>query len=182
MTVLIVLLAIVLLCATAFFVMGTIRERSTAEGEAQLASKNYADAFEAFKKADKFSLRPDRRVINGLARSSIGLEDYDSARKYYELSVKLDPNDAESRHTLGLLCIRAKDYEAADKEISALRAINTQESLRYADNLEKEKQTGMVKGFFLDLFKKIAPGVPNIPGLTEEKPVSPETASEDNGI
>jgi len=168
-----------LVCAV-YFAMGAVRERSLMGGEALLASGNYKEAYEAFKKADKFSLRPDIRIIKGLAASSLGLEDYDAARKYYKRVVKLAPNDAESHYRLGLLCLRAKDYGAADKEIEALRALNTEESARYADSLAKKRQAGAVKGFFMDILKKIAPNLTEIPGLND-KPVPP-TQSEDDGM
>jgi tetratricopeptide (TPR) repeat protein len=180
MTWIVVAVSSALLVCAAYFAMGAVRERSILEGEALLASENHKDAYDAFKKADKFSLRPDIRIVKGMAASCLGLEDYDAARKYYERAVKLAPNDAESHHRLGLLCLRAKDYGAADKEIEALRALNTEESMRYADSLAKKRQAGAVKGFFMDILKKIAPNLSEIPGLND-KPVPP-TQSEDEGM
>jgi len=178
MTWIVVAVSSALLVCAAYFAMGAVRERSILEGEARLASENYKDAYEAFKKADKFSLRPDIRVVKGIAASCLGLEDCDAARKYYERAVKLVPNDAESHYRIGLLCLRANDYGAADNEIEALRALNTEESMRYADSLAKKRQAGAVKGFFMDILKKIAPNLSEIPGLND-KPVPPAQSEDE---
>ena len=177
-TVIVTIIVIALLCGAGWLTAQTVKGRSVAAGQTMLAAGNFKGALEAFTKADKLAFRPDARAVAGKAECYIGLGDYENARKSCEILVKLEPETARHRYTLGLLCIRAKDYEAAEKEIKSLRALGSDEGSDYADALSEKMQTGRVKGFFRDLFKKIAPNLPDIPGLTEDEPLKPDEERE----
>lgn len=180
MTGVLTIVTIVLLIATALLVAVTIRERNITKAEALLRGEEYAEAFEVFKKADKYSLRPDIRVVRGLAVCSLGLQDYEAATHHYETLINIDPDNVEAHFTLGLLYIRSKNFGAAEKEIGLLRKIGTRQAVSGAEELSSHLQSGMVKGFFLDLFKKIAPSFPKIPGLTEDEPIETQNAPAPN--
>lgn len=166
MTIFVATTAIILLCGTALLGVAALRERDIAKGEAFANEGKYAEAAEFFKKADKLSLRPDGRIVKGLAEAALGLEDYDSATKYYKTLTDIEPDNVEAHFILGRIYIRNKDFGAAEKEISSLRAIGTEDAVSCANELASQMQSGMVKGLFRDLFKKIAPNFPKIPGLT----------------
>ena len=176
---LVAMLVIILLSATALLAIAAIRERNITKAESLLRSGDYYGASELFIKAEKFSLRPESRVVKGIAESSLGMEDYDAAAKYYEKLVKLEPDNVEARYKLGLLYIRAKDYGAAEKEVEALREIGSESAIEGADALAENISSGKVKGFFRDLLKKVAPGLPEIPGITQDGPIRPDDGTED---
>ena len=171
----VVMLVILLLSATALLAVATIRERNIVKAESLLRSGDFYGAAELFGKADKYSLRPESRVIRGLAEANLGMEDYEAATQYYEKLVTLESDNVDARYKLGLLYIRAKDYGAAEKEVEALRGIGTENATQRADALTENLSSGKVKGFFRDLLKKVAPGLPEIPGITEDGPIEPET-------
>ena len=178
---LVVMLVIILLSATALLAIAAIRERNITKAESLLRSGDYYGASELFIKAEKFSLRPESRVVKGIAESSLGMEDYDAAAKYYEKLVKLEPDNVEARYKLGLLYIRAKDYGAAEKEVEALREIGSESAIEGADALAENISSGKVKGFFRDLLKKVAPGLPEIPGITQDAPIRPDNGTGEEG-
>lgn len=168
----VVMLVIVLLCATALLTVATIREKSIVKAGSLLRSGDYHGAAELFKKAEKLSLRPESRTISGLAEANLGMEEYEAATHYYEKLIKLEPDNVEARYKLGFLYIRAKNYGAAEKEMEALRAIGTERAMESAEALTENLSSGKVKGFFRDLLKKVAPGLPEIPGITEDEPIT----------
>ena len=170
----VVILVIILLVGTGFLAVETIRDRNITKAVSLLRSEDYSQAAEFFVKAQKFSLRDDARVIRGLAECSLGMEDYDSAVRYYEKLVKIEPDNVDARYKLGLLYIRAKDYGAAEKEIDALRSIGTNRAILGADSLSENLTSGKMKGFLRDLLKKVAPGLPVIPGITEDGSIRPD--------
>ena len=178
---LVVMLVIILLSATALLAIAAIRERNITKAGSLLRSGDYYGASELFIKAEKFSLRPDSRVVKGIAESSLGMEDYETAAKYYEKLVKLEPDNVEARYKLGLLYIRVKDYGAAEKEVEALREIGSESAIEGADALAENISTGKVKGFFRDLLKKVAPGLPEIPGITQDAPIRPDNGTGEEG-
>lgn len=178
---LVAMLVIILLSATALLAIAAIRERNITKAESLLRSGDYYGASELFVKAEKFSLRPESRVVKGIAESSLGMEDYDAAAKYYEKLVKLEPDNVEARYKLGLLYIRAKDYGAAEKEVEALREIGSESAIEGADALAENISSGKVKGFFRDLLKKVAPGLPEIPGITQDAPIRPDNGTGEEG-
>ena len=177
---LIAILVVILLVGTGFLAVETFRERNITKAESLLRSGDYPGAITLFAKADKLSLRPDVRVIRGLAESSLGMEDYESAILYFEKLVKIEPDNVDARYKLGLLYIRAKDYGAAEKEVEALRSIGTERAISGADALSENLATGKIKGFFRDLLKKIAPGLPVIPGITDDGPIGPDAEEPDD--
>ena len=178
---LVAMLVIILLSATALLAIAAIRERNITKAESLLRSGDYYGASELFIKAEKFSLRPESRVVKGIAESSLGMEDYDAAAKYYEKLVKLEPDNVEARYKLGLLYIRAKDYGAAEKEVEVLREIGSESAIEGADALAENISSGKVKGFFRDLLKKVAPGLPEIPGITQDGPIRPDDGTGEEG-
>ena len=171
----VVIVVVILLIVTGFLAVETLRERNIAKAESLLRSADYHGAITLFVKADKLSLRPDARVIRGLAESSLGIEDYESAILYFEKLVKIEPDNVDARYKLGLLYIRGKDYGAAEKEIEALRSIGTERAISGADALSENMASGKMKGFLRDLLKKIAPGLPIIPGITDDGSIRPDT-------
>ena len=132
---LVVMLVIILLLATALLAVAAVRERNITKAESLLRSGDHYGASALFIKAEKFSLRPDSRVIKGIAESSLGMEDYDTAAQYYKKLVRLEPDNVEARYRLGLLYIRAKDYGAAEKEVEALREIGSESAIEGAEAL-----------------------------------------------
>lgn len=175
----VVMLVIILLFATALLAVAAMRERNITKAESLLRSGDHYGASELFMKAEKFSLRPESRVVKGIAESSLGMEDYETAALYYEKLVKLEPDNVEARYKLGLLYIRAKDYGAAEKEVEALREIGSESAIQGAEALAENLSSGKVKGFFRDLLKKIAPGLPEIPGITEDGSIMPDTGEQE---
>lgn len=171
----VVMLVIILLSATALLAVATLRERNIVKAESLLRSGDYYGAAELFRKAEKFSLRPESRVVKGLAEANLGMEDYEIATHYYEKLVKLEPDNVDARYKLGLLYIRAKDYGAAEKEVEALRSIGTESAIQGAEVLSENLSSGKVKGFFRELLKKVAPGLPEIPGITQDEPIKSYT-------
>ena len=171
----VVILVILLLSATALLAVATVRERNIVKAESLLRSGDFYGAAELFVKAKKYSLRPESRVIKGLAEANLGMEDYEAATQYYEKLVTLEPDNVDARYKLGLLYMRAKDYGAAEKEVEALRGIGTDSAIQSADALMENLSSGKVKGFFRDLLKKVAPGLPEIPGITQDAPIRPDT-------
>jgi len=178
---LVVMLVIILLLATALLAVAAVRERNITKAESLLRSGDHYGASALFIKAEKFSLRPDSRVIKGIAESSLGMEDYDTAAQYYKKLVRLEPDNVEARYRLGLLYIRAKDYGAAEKEVEALREIGSESAIEGAEALAENLSSGKVKGFFRDLLRKIAPSLPDIPGITEDGPLMPEAGEQEEG-
>lgn len=171
----VVMLVIILLSATGLLAVATLRERNIVKAEYLLRSGDYYGAAELFRKAEKFSLRPESRVVKGLAEANLGMEDYEIATQYYEKLVKLEPDNVDARYKLGLLYIRAKDYGAAEKEVETLRSIGTESAIQGAEALSENLSSGKVKGFFRDLLKKVAPGLPEIPGITQDEPIKSYT-------
>lgn len=172
------IIVILLICGAAVLFVATLRDRNIKKGESFLRSGDYAAAIEVFKLADKYSLRSDVRVIKGLAASSLGLEDYESALRYYQKLTGLEPDNVEAHFTVGQLYIRAKDYSGAEREARKLRDIGSEEAISAAEELTSQMHSGMVKGFFRDLFKKFVPNFPKIPGITEDKPIEPDVDSD----
>jgi len=175
MTFFVTVIALALLGGAGWFGLQAVSARNVAKGEQYLSDKNYLDAKDCFEKADKYSLRPNARVLKGLGQTYLALEDYDSAKSTYVKLIQLDPKDAMAHFALGQLFIRAKDFGGAAQQAKELRNIGSQEALDYAAQLEQQSQTGMVKGFFKNLIKQI---FPNFMGDT---PIKPNTESGDTG-
>ena len=173
------IIVVALLCGTGWFAAQAFMNRNLKNGQELLSRGDYSEALEAFKKADKFSLRPNAAVVKGMADAYISLGDYDNAKGCYEKLIKLEPKNARAHYTLGLLYIRAKNYEGAEKEITALREIGGDDGVKYADALRSKMEVGKVKGFFKDLIKKVVPSLPDIPGFTDEPSVKPDAESGD---
>lgn len=178
-TFLVVIVALVLIAGAGWFALCAVRDRSIAKGNELLSSGTYTEAHEYFKRAEKYSLRPDARALEGLAKSALALEDYEEAAESYTKLTKLEPENANAHYMLGRLYVRAKNYDGANKEIKALRGIATEDAMDKAEKLSGKIQTGMVKGIFRGLFEKVLPNLPKIPGITEDAPVSSDEGSGD---
>lgn len=178
-TFIVAIIVIALLCGTGWFAAQAYMTRSLKTGRALYEKGDYSAALASFQKADKFSLRPNADVTRGLADSYLALSDFDNAKKSFEKLVKLEPRNARALYALGLLAIRAKNYDDAEKQITALRELGGDEGTKYADALRSKMEVGKVKGFFQDLIKKVVPSLPSIPGLTDEEPVNPDLQSGD---
>ena len=174
------IIVLALLCGTGWFAAQALMNRNIKNGQELLSRGDYSEALDAFKKADKFSLRPNTAAVKGMADAYIALGDYSNAKGCYKKLIKLEPKDAKAHYTLGLLYIRVKNYEGAEKEITALRELGGDEGVKYADELRSKMEVGKVKGFFQDLIKKVVPSLPDIPGLTDNTPVKPDAESGDS--
>lgn len=167
---LIIIIVLALLAATAYLGTAALAERKTAQGEALLQNGKFSEALEMFEAAKRYSgclMRKDARITEGLAESVYGLEDYSAALGYYELLVKSDPENAKARYRLGLLYVREKDYNKAEEQVQVLREIHTYEAKDYADELSDMVREKTMKGIFQDLFDKFGPNLPKIPGLSD---------------
>jgi tetratricopeptide (TPR) repeat protein len=179
MTLFVTVAALALLGGAGWFGLQAVSMRNVVKGEQYLSDENYLDAKDCFEKADRYSLRPNARVLKGLGQTYLALEDYDSAKNTYVKLVQLDPKDAMAHYALGQLFIRAKDFGGAAQQAKELRQIGSQEALDYASQLEQQSQTGMVKGFFKNILKQI---FPNFMGDTPVKPAPENGASHDNSM
>ena len=169
------------LCATGYLVCGTMKNRYLSQGESQFKSGDYSSAYESYQKAGRLSIRPRADILAKLAECAAMTGDTDGACGYYEKLIKLEPNNTEGRYAYGSLCIKAKDYKTAEKQIRALREINTPEATEYADRLTGNMQAGAVKGVIKDLFRKMIPGFDNLgrtlPGLDDSDETSADTGT-----
>ena len=179
-TFVVAIIVLALLCGTGWFAAQAYMNRTMTTAQTLFEKGDYSGALASFKKADKFSLRPNAAVTKGLADSYLALGDYDNAKKSYEKLVAIEPQNAKAHYTLGLLSIHAKNYDDAEKQITALREIGGEDGTKYADALRSKMEVGKVKGFFQDLIKKVVPSLPSIPGLTDETPVDPNEGSGDS--
>ena len=179
-TFVVAIIVLALLCGTGWFAAQAYMNRTMTTAQTLFEKGDYSGALASFKKADKFSLRPNAAVTKGLADSYLALGDYDNAKKSYEKLVALEPQNAKAHYTLGLLSIHAKNYDDAEKQITALREIGGEDGTKYADALRSKMEVGKVKGFFQDLIKKVVPSLPSIPDLTDETPVDPNEGSGDS--
>jgi len=174
-TILVTVVVLVLLSATAYMTMAAVIGRKVANGEKLLAEKQYAMATEEFKKAEKYSkyfMRKNPDITKGLAESSYELEDYDSAQMYYEQLAVAEPDSAETHYKLGLLSIRAKDLGKTLEQIRVLEEMRTFEALDYAtdltDKMRRGELEGMLKEMYDNAYDKIIPKLRDIPGRVEE--------------
>ena len=62
-----------------------------------------------------------------------------------------------------------------------MREIGSESAIEGAEALAENLSSGKVKGFFRDLLRKIAPGLPDIPGITEDGPLMPEAGEQEEG-
>ena len=157
-TVLVIIIAVVMLAATAWLVLETLKKRSAEHGLAYLRSGDYTQAALCLERAARYSLRPDAAVLFHLAEARLKLGGLAEAKSGFERVISLEPRNAAARYELGKIYIGEKNFGAARSEITALEEIGTEEAKEYADELKGAIQTGAVKGFFNELLKKILPG------------------------
>lgn len=159
--ILITIIVIVLLAASGWLAAEAMKKRSFEQGRALLERGDYTQAAALLEKAERFSLRPDAKILLALATARSRLGEKDAAKSALEKVVSIEPANAEARYELGKIYVGQKNYKAAKSEIKALEDIGTGESREYADELKSSIQTGAVKGFFNDLLKKVLPGIPD---------------------
>lgn len=163
-TLLVIIIVVALLAGTGYFAMGAVKNKNAQDGIALLERGDYTRAAVCLEKAKRWSLRPDAAILFALGTARLHLGDKTEARDNFEKVVSIEPKNAEARYRLGKLYIADKNNEAAKSEIKALLALDTEEARGYAQELKESMQTGAVKGFFNELFKKILPGVPDVLG------------------
>ena len=157
-TVLVIMIVVAMLAATAWLVIGTLRKHNVEQGLASLERGDYTQAALCLEKAARYSLRPDAAVLFHLAEARLKLGDITAAKGSLEKVISLEPRNAAARYELGKIYVNEKNFGAARSEISALEEIGSEEAKGYADELKSSIKTGAVKGFFDELLKKIIPG------------------------
>ncbi|MDO4988345.1 MAG: tetratricopeptide repeat protein [Synergistes sp.] len=145
------------ICASAFFAVGFLKNRSADAGFAALKAEDYETAAENFKRAARFALRPDAEILIALAKAQEGCGDTKGAKESYARATQADNNDPEPHYALGKIYISEKNFGEAEKEIKALEDIGTDSAKRYADELRTEKTTGAVTGAIDNIFKNVIP-------------------------
>ncbi|MCD7877795.1 MAG: hypothetical protein LUH49_12710 [Cloacibacillus porcorum] len=70
-TVLVMIIAVVMLAATAWLVLETLKKRSAEQGLAYLRSGDYTQAALCLERAARYSLRPDAAVLFHLAEARL---------------------------------------------------------------------------------------------------------------
>ena len=149
------MLVIILLLATAILAVAAVRERNITKAESLLRSGDHYGASALFIKAEKFSLRPDSRVIKGIAESSLGMEDYDTAAQYYKSlsgwswTMLRQDTGCTSLH-------QGKGLRTAEKEVDTLREIGSESAIEGGRGACREPLFGQGQRFFRDLLRKIA--------------------------
>lgn len=153
-----------LLIATAYLSAAAVVERKTAQGEQLLKDGQYAKAHAMFSRAEeinKYVRRSDKRIIDGLTQSNFWLE-----VDHYAQVVRDEPGDAEARFKLGSLYVKVKDYNKVREQIRALEEMRGREAREYARELTQAiGETSSDGGIFRDLWDKLEPNLPKIPGL-----------------
>ena len=137
----IAVIVVVLICGTAFFGVSAVRNMKISDAEKLLASENYEEASSKFAEAEKLCfLKPDERVLRGLAKAALGMNDYESAKKWYTELASLNANDTESHFVLAQIALRQQDYGEAKRQTACLRAMGTPEGDRLASRIESESR------------------------------------------
>lgn len=169
--VIVAIIVIVLLCGTAVLGIATVRDMRIADGDKMLNAGDYEGAAAMYGAAYKICLKADERILKGLASSALGMNDYDTAKKYYTELAELRPGSIEAHYVLAQIYIAQKDYGSAEREIEDLRKIGAPETQRLASELEAASKKAVLKGAVGDLIKEYLPRLPEIPGLTDDKPI-----------
>lgn len=178
------ILILILLAGTAYLGTAALAARRTAQGESFLQNGEYAYALgmlRAAEKYNKYTMRKDPRVAEGIAESCFGLEDYTTALEYYTLVVKTDPGNAKAAYRIGLIYIRDENYEKTEEQIMALEAMKTYEAQEYAAALAGIMRESTIKGVFRDIYDRVAPNLPKIPGLNDRLDSLKEKLSPERG-
>lgn len=162
MTLIVIIIALALLCGTGYFAAGALKARNAKEGMALLEKGDYTQAAVVLEKAERYSLRPDADILFALGSARMHLGDKSAAKECFEKVVSIEPGNAKARYELGKMYLADKNYDGAKSEISALEGLGTEEGKQYAEELKRSRQSGAVKGFFNELFKKILPGMPDV--------------------
>lgn len=176
------IVVLVLLVATAYLGAAAVIERNTAQGERLLKDGQYTEAIAVFNRAEeinKYVRRDGKRIIEGLTQSSFWLE-----VEHYTQVVRDEPNNAEARFKLGSLYVTAKDYNKVREQIRALEEIRGREAREYASELTQAIGETSPNGIFRDFLEKLEPNLPKIPGLfdsSRDMPQKDATVDENKG-
>lgn len=179
--ILVAVIVLILLAGTAYLGAAAVAERRTRHGEKLLLDGQFAGAADKLKEAEKynkFTMRKNARVTELLAESYYGLAEYDSALEYYKRVIKSEPGNAHARYRLGLIYIDRKEYKEADAQVAGLEKIRTYEAQQYAAELSEAMREDAIKDVFKDVYDKLAPRLPKIPGLTDIFKESPPAGSD----
>ena len=157
--VLVIIIAIALVGASGYLAAEMMKNKSSAKGDSAFENGRYEEAFEYYKEADKYSLRPDAKIVKGLAKSAFKSGNTEEAHKNYKKLIVMEPNDKETRYSYAQLCIKQEEYKTAEEQVRALRAMQDGKASEYADELTGQIQTARFKGVFSDQLKKISPAI-----------------------
>lgn len=163
-TILTIIIFLLAAFGTVYLATAALARRNTAKGAALLQNEDYAAAAGMFRSAEKYNryiLRKDLSVIEGLAQSSYGLQDFDAALEYYGRLAGARPEDAKARYRLGLIYIEKKDYGEARKQAAELKEIQTFEADLYAEELTKRIHGRTIRGVFENFYDKFFPQRPD---------------------
>ncbi len=155
--VLIALLCVIFLSATAWLGAGAVSRRALEKGHAALSSGDFAEAAAQFERAEKFTFGEDASLLAALGEAREGLGDAQAAKECYERAIKADGAFAAAHFKLGSLYIKEKNFEAARSETAALEKIGTEEAVTYARELKKETNLGSVKSLLEDIVGSVLP-------------------------
>lgn len=164
------ILVLILLVASMYLGLAAFTARKTAQGELFLGNADFAGALASFKDAEKFDkylLRKNPRVIEGIAESYFGLDDLASSLEYYLRVTATAPDNAKAVYTLGMIYIKQKEFVKAGEQVKALESMGTYEAKEYAEKLSELLRENSLKGVFRDLYDRFAPNIPEIPRLND---------------
>lgn len=180
-TVLLVIVVLVLLAATAYFALAALADRSLVKAETLLAGEDYTQALAAYRDAEKYNkytMRPNSEILEGIAESHFELQENESAIHYYSL-IKAEKNDSvKVQYNLGILFVRLREFGKAEDQVKKLTAIGTDEAYAQADQLAEALQKTKVRGLFQGLYDKITPHLPNLPSYVFQDPASPDVSQD----
>ncbi|MEG1641548.1 MAG: tetratricopeptide repeat protein [Synergistaceae bacterium] len=150
-------ISISLLLASLVLFAGAYKERNTAKAEQYMSEGNTAEALIHFKKAERFAIHPDEKILKGIIECSIKEDDLETAEATTEKLLKIDPDNVQMRFTLGKIQIRNNDFDSAKEQIHKLREMRTEETQRYADDLTSQIRAATVKDIIENIIDKVAP-------------------------
>src|SRR5687768_6281973 len=95
------------------------------KGAEALQAEKYKDALKAFQRV--LAVAPNDARSNYLAgRSAVGLNDFKTARKYYERALKADKQMVHAYLDLGVTYLKLGDRVKAEEQLGKLKAMQTQ--------------------------------------------------------
>ncbi|MDL2297688.1 hypothetical protein LJC40_00880 [Synergistaceae bacterium OttesenSCG-928-D05] len=178
-TILLVIVVLALLAATAYFALAALADRSLTKAETLLAGEDYTQALATYRDAEKYNkytMRPNAAILEGIAESYFGLQENESAVHYYSLIESEKKDSVKVQYNLGILFVRLREFEKAEDQVKKLTAIGTDEAYAQADQLSEALQKTKMKGLFQGLYDKITPHLPNLPSYLFGDLASPDVS------